>query len=430
MRGDWSLQEGRTLTLQGEAYAARFGRLETATSYEPPFAQASARRAPLSGGHLLARWAGRVGAGAQFQLQAFYDRTRRDERPVAETRDTFDLDFQQRQPRWGRHDLTWGAGLRFSSGRIGAIEPTRFDPSSQTDRLFSAFVQDEVSLASRRLQLTAGLKVERNDYSGFELQPSGRLAWTLDPANTLVMSVARAVRTPSRVEIDYTTTSLVNPATPAFVRLLPNPGFQAEELVAYEAGYRARPAGWAYVTASAFFNQLDDVLSTELATPFVESSPGPPRLVFPVSFRNGLHGNSHGVELTADLRPAAWWRSAVNYSLLRVRMTRDAGSQDVSQERRYEGLSPRHLVHVRSGVDLPRGVSVDWLLRYASALPAGPVPDYTTSDVRVAWRPSARVELALVGQNLHRPHHVEWPAEGSSTVRIQRSGYVSLTWRR
>ena len=37
---------------------------------------------------------------------------------------------------------------------------------------------------------------------------------------------------------DDTTTSLANPYVPAFVRLRPNPQFEAEELTAYELGYR------------------------------------------------------------------------------------------------------------------------------------------------------------------------------------------------
>jgi iron complex outermembrane receptor protein len=428
-RADWTLAGERSVTLQGDLYAGRLGQRAVTTTSVPPFSVTTARDAPVSGGNLLARWSGRVGAAADAQVQVYYDRTHRDERPVAETRDTFDLDFQQRQRGWGRHDVVWGLGYRISSGRITAVEPSAFDPADRTDALYSAFVQDDISLIPRRLRGIVGTKIEHNDYSGVEFQPTGRLVWTVNPSNTIVAAVTRAVRTPSRVETDYTTTSVASPAVPSFVRLLPNPAFRPEEQISYELIYRTQPVSRAYVTASAFFNQLDDMLSTELFTAFVEREPPPARLILPVSFLNGLHGNSHGVELTADVRPASWWRSTANYSYLRIQMTPDAGARDVSQQRRYEGLSPRHQVQVQTSLDLPRAVSLDWTWRYVSELPAGPVPAYATSNVRIAWRPRTGLEVALVGKDLHDERHSEWPTGGGANVLIQRSVLATVAWR-
>jgi iron complex outermembrane receptor protein len=428
-RGDWTLRAERTVTVQGNVYTSRLGERSITTTYTPPFSTTTAVDAPLGGGHVLARLAGRFGSATQYQLQTYYDRTHRDERPVSETRDTVDVDYQQTQQLWARHTITWGAGYRVSTGRITAVAPTAFTPATRTDNLFSAFVQDEVPVLPNRLTVTIGTKVERNAYSGFELQPSGRLSWSIDDNNTLVGSLTRAVRTPSRVETDYTTTTLVSPAGPTFVRLLPNPGFVPEELIAYEVGHRVRPVSNVYISMSAFFNQLTNVLSTELETTFVETTPGAARLILPVSFRNGLHGNSHGVEVTGEIRPASWWRSSANYSLVHIQMTRDAASRDVSQERRYEGLSPRHQLQLRLAVDLPRRIALDWQLRAISELPAGPVPAYAESDVRVAWQSASGVELAIVGQNLHHSHHLEW-RDGATSTDIRRSVLVTLALRR
>ena len=427
-RADWSSPRARNLTIQGDAYAVDLGQRFASPLYTPPFNAVMTRNAPLHGGNLLARvsapW-----AGGEFQVQTYYDRVGRDERPVAETRDTVDIDVQHGRPLGSRHQVVWGTGYRVTNGRIRATPPTEFIPADRTDSLFTAFVQDDFALAPERLRLIAGAKVERNAYSGFELQPAVRAMWTLDESNALFAAVTRAVRTPSRVETDYTTTSLAAPAVPAFVRLQPNPDFASEELTAYEAGYRSRPAAAVYLTAAAFFNHLDNALSTELRTPFVETEPGSQRLILPVTFANGLHGNSHGVEVTGDYRPAGWWRWTGNYSLLRVQMTRDPGSADVSQERRYEGLSPQHQIGIESSVDLPRGVFLDWTFRYVSALPAGPVPAYATSGIRLAWQASPRIEVAVVGQDLHEPHHLEWASGGPDAVQVRRRVFLSLVWR-
>jgi iron complex outermembrane receptor protein len=424
-RGDWSFANGRTFTLQSDLYGAELGQRYVRPLYTPPFSDTIVRDAPLSGGNVLARWI----AGAS-QLQTYYDRTRRDERPVAETRDTFDVDYQYRPREWRRHGIVWGAGYRVTSGRITALEPTAFIPPDRTDHLFTAFVQDDFAISPERLRLVLGTKLEHNSYSGVELQPAARVMWTIDGSHAVFAAVTRAVRTPSRVETDYTTTSLANAAVPSFVRLQPNDEFTAEKLTAYELGYRLRPMPSLFVTAAGFVNDLEDTLSTELLTPFAEDTPpDPPRLILPVMFRNGLHGNSHGVEVTGDFRPVPWWRWTANYSWLRVQMTRDPGSADISQERRYEGLSPQHQVQVQSSVDLPRRVMVDWFFRYASELPAGPVPAYATSTVRAAWQPHPRLELAIVGQNLHEARHREWPTSAGNDIQIQRSAHISVVWR-
>jgi iron complex outermembrane receptor protein len=423
-RADWSLARERSLTVQGDAYAAELAQRYDRPLTGAPFEETIVREAPLYGGNALARLAGPLFGGA-FQLQTYYDRTRRDERPVAETRDTFDVDFQHRRAL-GRHQLVWGAGYRVSRGRITAVEPSRFSPPERTDHLFTAFAQNDLVIAPDRLRLIGGAKLEHNAYTGFELQPAARLLWTPAPAHAAWLAATHAVRTPSRVETDYGTTSLVSPETPTFVRLQPNPDFEAETLTAYEAGYRVRPVPSLFVSTALFFNHHDETLSTELGTPFVEGSPA--RLILPVTFRNGVHGNSHGVEVAADWRPAPWWRWTADYAFLRVQMTRDAGSTDVSQEGRYERLAPRHQAQVGTSIDLPRRVFLDWRLRYVSELRLGPVPAYATSNVRVAWQPVPRLEIAVVGQNLHEPRHLEWPSDGPG-VFLRRRAYVGLTWR-
>ena len=72
-----------------------------------------------------------------------------------------------------------------------------FLPAQLDQRLYSGFVQDEIALRTD-VTLTLGTKVEHNDYTGFEVQPSGRLQWNVTPKQTLWAAVSRAVRTPSQ----------------------------------------------------------------------------------------------------------------------------------------------------------------------------------------------------------------------------------------
>ena len=427
-RGDWTLASGRLLTVQGDAYDGRLGERPTVAQYTPPYSVSTNVQAPVAGGNVLARLASDPSSRDSYQLQAYYDRTSRDEIPIGETRDTGDIDFQHSLHRWSRNTITWGAGYRVTSGRIAAVAPSAMLPDRRTDNLFTAFAQDEFSVTPERWRVTFGSKFEHNAYSGFEAQPTVRSLWSLDRVNTAWAAVTRAVRTPSRVETDYTTTSLVSPAAPTFVRLQPNPSFIAEKLVAYEAGYRYRPGERLYVTASAFFNRLHDTLSTEAMTAFVEAGP-PPRIVVPVDFANGLHGRSQGVELTADYRPAPWWRLTGNYSYVFVSMSRNPGSRDVSQEKHYEGAIPNHQLQAGTSFDVRRW-SFDWFFRYISDLPASGVPAYDASDFRIARRFGEGIEIAVVGQDLFDAHHLEWPSGSGPAIQIQRSVYAQITWSR
>ena len=422
-RGDWNLAPNRTVTLQGDAYDGRLGERPTLALYTPPFAVTSNLDAPLSGANVLTRYVAGAPTGGTFQLQAYYDRTNRDEIPIGESRDTVDLDAQQTLRRWEHQTVTWGAGYRLSSGRITAVAPSGMDPARRTDHLFSVFAQDEIAVTTG-FRVTVGSKFEHNSYSGFEAQPTVRALWTIDRANTIWGAVTRAVRTPSRVETDYTTTSFVN-AAPTFVRLLPNPGFESEKLIAYELGYRVRAGSRLYVTSSAFFNDLRDTLGTDLLSRFVERGT-PDRLILPVEFANSLHGNSQGAEITSDYRPKPWWRVTGNYSYVFVSMSRNPGSQDVSQERHYESAIPHHQLQAGTSFDVSQW-SFNWLLRHVSELHAPTIPAYTASDVTVSWQMMPRLELSLVGEDLFDAHHVEWPSGG---IEIQRSVYAAFTWRR
>jgi iron complex outermembrane recepter protein len=427
IRADRTFAGGRMLTVHGDAYGIRLGQRETLTSYTAPFSEVSSVDSPLSGANILTRWNEPIGPQSSFQLQASYARTNRDERPVGEKRDTVDIDFQHTPAPWRAHQLVWGLGYRVTSGRIRATALSAFNPATRTDRLFSGFLQDEVSIDDR-WRLTVGTKFEHNDYSGAELQPSARLLWSAHRDHTLWWSVTRAVRTPSRVETDYTTTSLLNPTTPLFVRLLPNPEFKPERLIAYETGYRVRPVGPLYVSLAGFYNRLEDVLSTEILPAVAEPPVSPVRVIVPVIFANGLEGESYGGEISADVRPAPWWRVTGNYSYVRIQLARLPGSLDGSQERRNEGLSPRHQVRLHTSLDLARRWSVDADVRHVSALPAAPLPSYTTADARLAVRLTPRLELAIVGQDLMKAHHVEWPSTGAN-IAIQRRAYINLTWQ-
>src|SRR5258706_11624898 len=287
-----------------------------------------------------------------------------------------------------------------------------FLPAQVSRQWFSGFVQDEVPLSSDRLRLTLGTKIEHNDYTGVEYQPSGRLAWILGERQMLWGAVSRAVRTPSRIDRE-----LFAPPSPPFL-IAGGPDFVSENVVAYELGSRSRPNDRLSLTVATFYNNYDHIRSLEKVSP-----PAP----FPVVLANGQTGTSYGAELTADYFVVDGWRLHAGYTGLHIDIVAKPGSTDTTAGS-TESHDPQHQVSLRQSVDLPAHLQFDVGLRYVSEITNQALPSYGEMDARLAWRPSPALEWALVGRNrLHRAHaEFGTPAQ---LREVKRGVYGTLTWR-
>jgi iron complex outermembrane receptor protein len=277
-----------------------------------------------------------------------------------------------------------------------------------------------------------GVKIEHNSFSGFEIQPTGRLAWTPTETQTFWTAVTRAVRTPSRIEDNFHFTALAAPAVPLYLRLIGDGNFSPEQLVGYEAGYRRYITGSGFISVAGFYNRFNDLLSVENVPIMPEAAPPPPHLVLPLYLRNGIEAQTKGVELNSLFDVRSWLRLKGSYSYMHLDAQRAPGSDDASTVAQLEGDSPRHKVVLQSFFRLAGQFGVSLTYRYVSALP-GPdqkVPSYSTGDVRIARRIGRNIELSVVGQNLFQPRHAEYAGDPGGLVGIRRSAYLKLAWMR
>jgi len=428
-RMDWDPHNRDMVTFQGDIYKGEAGQRTGIATLSPPYTRMVENNAQLAGGNLLGRWKRTLSAGSDVQLETYYDRTDRKQASFAESRDTFDIDFIHHLTLARRQNLLWGLGARLSSGNATEVVPTTvFIPNHFTEKLYSAFIQDEISIVENRLLLTIGSKFLHNNYSGFEGQPSARILWTPVPHHTVWAAVTRAVRTPSRIEEDLQISGVLVPTPLTFFRLAGDRKFSSEQLIGYEAGYRSLIHPKFYVDIAGFYNNYDRLLSIEPVVPFVQNSPPPPHIIVPFLFRNGLLGNTSGFEIAPDWTPTSHWRLRGSYSYLHIGLSRKAGSLDASTIRSTDGSSPHHMVVFQSSLDLPQNLEFDQTLRYVSALPAQFVSAYTTADVQLNWHSTRDLDFAVVGQNLFQPHHAEFGGDPGALVGIERSAYVKMTW--
>jgi iron complex outermembrane recepter protein len=430
-RTDWDSGTRDTVTLQGDIYREGVGEATTYALYSPSSQVNAFGTAKLSGGNLLARWKHVLNPGSDFQVQAYFDRTNHFEPEFGETRNTFDVDFLHHLTLPWQQNFLWGLGARVSPSKVTQLVPSiDFLPHNLTDHIYSGFAQDEIPLFSHHLSLTIGSKLEHNDYTGFEVQPSGRLMWNRTPRESLWGSVTRAVRNPSRLDEDIQLTDFggLTPL-PVYLRVSGNPQFRSEELIAYETGYRTLVTSHCYVDLALFYNDYNDLYSFQVGAPFLENSPSPVHAIIPLLTSNGIRGNTKGFEVAPDWKPVKGWELRTSYSYLDMELENRPGSNDPTSVSGYEGSSPRHQVAIQSFVNLPKKLEFDQTYRYVSALPAQAVASYQTTDARFGWHINRDVELSVGGQNLLRPHFAQYGGDPGGLVETKRSVYAKLVWR-
>ena len=386
------------------------------------------RTGDLNGFNTLARWTKSISERGSYEVQAFLDHTHRNDQLAEVSLDTADVTFQHNFG-WGeRNDVIWGLGYRYIQAelhRANSPAVTILEHDVPLN-LFSAFIQDELKIIPSRLTFTVGTKIEHNDFTGYEVQPSARLMFKPADNQTVWTAVSRAVRTPNDNEgkeifTFATGAPVVGPGGGLYVPTVSgDPNVKSEVLWAYELGYRIQPNHRISVDVAAFYNNYSKIISREV-TGFV---PGVPVGVMELTPVNVLEGTSHGLEAVLTFAATDDWRLAASYSYLKLDIQGGLGVDAAS----YNSNAPKHTVVLRSAYDFARHLSFDAQVRYVDKVTK--VPGYVTADVRLAYRPTANLELSLVGQNLVDAQHPEQASQlGVPTIEVPRSFYGKIAWR-
>jgi iron complex outermembrane receptor protein len=429
-RFDWDRDEFNTITWQGEVYGGDSEEETTLPLLTPPYAVQASGDIEVRGHHLLARWQHKTSKSEGFTLQTYYDFTDRDELRGRERRTTFDVDFQQHIDS-GRHDLVWGAGFRLMSDDIMNTTMTSFMPTKRTDDVFSAFVQDDLAFNGGRLRLTLGSKFEHNNYSGFEFQPNLRLFRRVNDRHAFWAAVSRAVHSPPRAFHDAVAfiTAFPDPTTSAttVVSFEGSRDYDAEDLLAFELGYRLVGSADVSVDVALFHNEYDNLTSIEAGIPRLETSPVP-FVVLPQIFDNLTEGDSNGVELEAKWRPFQRWKLCLGYTWLDLDLTAKPASTDLNTSVE-DGDSPEHQLQLRSFWDVGEDWTIDVSTYYVDDIPTVGIDDYTRVDLHVGWDPNPSLGVDFAVQNLLDPEHAEFSDFLIAPVLIERTATVRVRWR-
>ena len=207
----------------------------------------------------------------------------------------------------------------------------------------------------------------------------------------------------------------------------PNANLQAEELTAYELGYRTLLSQRLSLDIALFDNRYRDLSQWDVGTPVLGMTPVP-HLNVPFAYTNAASTlKTRGIEVVADWRPLDWMRLEGSYTYLHVSSPPPDGVNTY-----VAGTSPSHQYSLRWMMDLTAKAQLDLWLRHVGQLEAQDteIPSYTELDVRFGYAVSKQLDLSLVGQNLLDDRHSEFSETSSVPVSyIPRGVYAKATWK-
>ncbi len=391
-RIDSQLGDDDLVTLQGDFYDGAEEALGGLTNGHQPAADDEFR-----GGNVLARWTHTLGEMQSLQVQAYWDQTQRAGAQSAEDRNTVDVLAQHDFALGSANEwlFNWGVEYFWTGDETTPGASSNFDPPEEDFHRFSGFLQIQLNLFDEDLQIIGGTKLEWNNYTDFEYQPTGRVLWRFIDDNAVWTSVSRAVRAPTRSERDIAFGGVING----------NKDFQSEDLLAVEGGYRNMMIDGVTLDFAAFWNKYTD-------QPALLSN----------TFENATEAKSMGGEFEVTWEPMEGLRFITSYSLLKIKEDVATGAASIQGD--TEGMSPMHTWMLRGLWNLPVApVELDAAVWYVGELDglfdptAGLAPTPGTSptidsywrlDLRLGWQALDWLALDVVGQNLTEESHMEF----------------------
>lgn len=435
-RVDGSLASTNSFNVQGDIYKGDLNQqLEFPVLFEP-YSYTDDEEVDTAGGNILGSWSQYLQEWGEMDVQLYYDRASREELAKDEVSDTLDFEFKHHVALGDKNDVIWGLNYRYINMRFNNSFWTRLEPEEDATNLVSFFVQDEYTALKDKLTVTIGSKFEHNDYTGFEVQPSVRALFSPQQHHKFWGAIARAVRTPHRVERDATITTVVLPPlispntspVQAVGGVTANKDFDSQVVVAYEGGYRFLASENLSFDLAVFYNDYEDLRSFAITPTFNGSYAE----VYN-KFYNEAEGSSHGLELAVAWQMLEALKFDFAYTYIKEDLT------DIFTS--WGSEAPTNQFSLRANWKVTDKLVLDVWGRYVddaacmhvktySAPYYYTIEDYFTADVQITYSPSENLDVSLVGQNLIEESHEEYVQEfWSKATEVERGVYLKTTYR-
>ena len=392
----------------------------------PPFVSIRDRKSDFDQLSSTARF-DRSHQRSNWHTQLNFDRQQQNLDSFEEGRNNLELDFQHHYS--GAHqELVWGLSYRRSEENFENNFETRFPLRREAFAVAGGFVQDELALG-KSWKAVVGLKLEHNNFTGLETQPSLRLAYSPTPARTLWLAISRAVRFPSRSELEVRRVggvTLLPGGIPLFTVAQGGHDLSSEELTAYEAGFRFKPSESLFFDLAVYDFDYEHLYVLKPQAP--QLHPDYPGLIVPLQVLSGASAESRGVETNLIWQPDENWRLDCGVTYLDITAHNERPGEIPIED---PGVNPRWQAFLRAGWSGHR-LETHLGLRWTDELVSLGIPAYWTADLRVGFALLENLHVSAAGRNLTEKHHREFasfalgPAVPSS---VERSLSLELEWR-
>jgi iron complex outermembrane receptor protein len=388
-RFDWD-RDSDAFTLQGDFHYNRHGSF--------PLVTMKGSKVEVYNTNVLGKWSRQIDDDSDMSLKFYYDMINRTQVEWKEQRHVGDIEFKHSFKPFEGHSFVWGAEYNLNVDDFDSTEFVMFDHAEENYHTASAFVQDSFFLKDEILKLIFGTKIEYNEFTGVEVQPNVRLAWTPDERNFFWAAVSRAVRTPTRFE---------DTATIPFA-LSGNDDLDSEELIAYELGFRRKCSEDFLLDVALFANSYDDLIGQNFATGRLE---------------NVSDGEAQGVEVTGTWWVRDYWKLLGNYTFFNLDL------HGLREDNEF--AFPRNMANLKSFIDLNDKLEFNCALYYADNVSIFGTPSNLRFDTGLTYRPVENVEFSVWGQNLFESQQgpeMVTRTQGD-TVEAQRAVFAKVTLR-
>ena len=367
---------------------------------------------PKNGGLFLGSW--EFGPAEDTQrIQGWYSADFQKQVNLDMDVQNFDLEYTRHTQLSEINRLTWGLGYRMAMTHLQSDNGYNdFDPEYHRSDAGRAFVQDEIAFSSINSKLFFGAQVEEASVGGFTFQPNVRWLWNATEHTSAWAGISRAVRTPSREEIEIV--QYFDPLQPPFFK--GNAQFENESVLVYEIGMRTNVTESAQLDLTTFYNDYDDLQTYELD----------PTLTFE-TYGNLARAYAYGAELALDIDLTSRWRLRSAYTYFDMNFEADAASLSQPTIDDKDGLVPKNIANLRSYYDLGNHWEIDGAVYWSDYMPFWDNASYFRVDARLGWNPNTHVQFSVGVQNLQEEQH---PEAGADIVtyggEVRRNFYASL----
>lgn len=413
LRLDREIRDG-SLTLQGDYSHMDLGEVGEFPPVVLPV--------DVHSGNVAMRWNQQLAPG-ELALSSYYSWIDRGS-PGHLDESAVGFDMQFNAERIGRHVFTGGVGYRSTLDELKSDDwfSLELTPRRSRQHQWGLYAQDEVHFFADQVRVILGAKLEDLEFTGLAFQPTGRVIWQANERHTVWTAASRAVRTPSRIELHSTTTfGAYVPEGLMLVRVFGNEDLKAENLDAYELGWRWRPHRSLSFDVALYRNEYQHLIES-IPLP-LQFEPGAPlTIIAPRVFEN-FDGTLavEGLEAAAEWAATAW-----------LRLEAQGTWQDSEVTGPMPGsIDPGRMLSLRARVDLPRDVELDLGWRSVSELAALGIPSYESMNARVAWWPASSIEISLAVDNLFDDEHIEFrdDLKLAPGATIGRTVFARFTWQ-